>query len=93
MFTYKMQVDLHVLRAPILYEIVREVDRANVVAVDEDGTLKGVVELQEKLAQPGGLCHVVGHSTVLDLYAGAGDDGLSFSGPRDEVGIQERDIT
>jgi hypothetical protein len=29
----------------------------------------------EELAQPGGLCHTVGHGTVLGLSAGARDDG------------------
>ena len=43
----------------------REIDRANVVAVDEGGTLEGAVELLEKLAQLIGLDHTVGHSTVL----------------------------
>jgi hypothetical protein len=40
----------------------------------------------EELAHPGGICHVVGYSVVLGLYAGAGDDGLSLGGPGDEVG-------
>jgi hypothetical protein len=39
------------------------------------------VELLEKLAQPGGLGHVVGHSAVLDLSAGARDDRLALGGP------------
>jgi hypothetical protein len=51
------------------------------------------VELVEELAQPGGLCHAVGHSTVLGLSAGARDDGLTLGGPRDEVGAQEHGVT
>jgi hypothetical protein len=43
----------------------------------------------EKLAQPGGLCHVVGHSMVLGLCDGAGDNGLPLGGLGDEVGAQE----
>jgi hypothetical protein len=39
----------------VLHEIGGEVDGADVVAVDEGGTLKGVVELVEKLMHPGGL--------------------------------------
>jgi hypothetical protein len=50
------------------------------------------LELLEKLAQSGGLCHAVGHSAVLDLCAGARDDGLSLGGSGDEVGVQEHDI-
>jgi hypothetical protein len=70
----------------MLHEIGGKVDRADVVAVDEGGALKGPVELVEQLAQPGGLCHAVSHDTILDLDAGAGDDGLSFGSPGDEVG-------
>jgi nucleoside-triphosphatase THEP1 len=46
----KVQVDLHVLRALVLHGIGGEVDRADVVAVDEAGALEGAVELVEKLA-------------------------------------------
>jgi hypothetical protein len=83
--TDEVQVDLHVLRVSMLHEI-GEVDHAGVVVVDEDDTLEGVVELLEKLAQPGGLCHTVGHSAVLGLRAGAGDDELPLGGPGDEFG-------
>jgi nucleoside-triphosphatase THEP1 len=44
-----VQVDLHVLRALVLHVIDGEVDRADVVAVDEAGGLEGAVELVEKL--------------------------------------------
>jgi hypothetical protein len=46
----EVQVDLHVLRALMLYGIGGEVDRADVVTVDEGGTLKGTVELVEELS-------------------------------------------
>jgi hypothetical protein len=46
----EVQVNLHVLRALMLYEIGGEVDRADFVAVDEGGTLKGTVELVEELS-------------------------------------------
>jgi hypothetical protein len=88
-----VQVDLHVLRALMLHGIGEVVDRANIVAVDEGGTLKGVVELLEKLAQLGGLCHAIGNNTVLGLCAGARDDRLSLSIPGDEDGAQEHGIT
>jgi hypothetical protein len=77
------------LRAVMLHGISGEVDRGDVVAVDEGGTLERAVELLEKLAQLGGLCYAVGHSVVLGLCAGAGDDGVPFGGPGNEVGAQE----
>jgi hypothetical protein len=45
-----VQVDLHVVRVLMTHGIGREVDRAGVVALDEGGVLKGVVELLKKLA-------------------------------------------
>jgi hypothetical protein len=80
------------LRALMLHGIGREVDSADVVAVDEGGALEGAVELVEELAHPGGLRHAVGHSAVLNLYSIAGDDGLPLGGPGDEVGTQEYSI-
>jgi hypothetical protein len=74
----------------MLHGIGGEIDRADIVAVDEGGALKGTVELVEELTQPGGLCHAVGHGAVLGLSAGARDDGLPFGGPRDEVGARQR---
>jgi hypothetical protein len=81
------------LRALMLHGVGGEVDRADIVAVDEGGALEGTVELVEELAQPGGLCHAVGHGTILGLSAGARDDGLTLGGPRDEVGAQEHSVT
>jgi hypothetical protein len=77
----------------MLHRIGGEVDRADIVAVDEGGALEGTVKLLKKLPQPGGLCYVVGHSAVLGLDAGAEDDRLPLSGPGDEVGAQKHSIT
>jgi nucleoside-triphosphatase THEP1 len=38
----KVQVDLHVLRALMLHGIGGEVDRADVIEVDESGALEGL---------------------------------------------------
>jgi hypothetical protein len=83
--TDEVHVDLHMLCALVLHRFGGEVDSDDVIVVDNGGALKGAVELVEYLAHPGGLGHVVGHSTVLDLYTGVGDDRLSFGGPGDEV--------
>jgi hypothetical protein len=76
-----VQVDLHVFRALMLHGIGGEVDLADVVAIDEASALERAVELVEKLTQPGGLCHAVGHNAALGLLAGVGDDGLPLVGP------------
>jgi hypothetical protein len=77
----------------MLHEIGGEVDHADIIAVDEGGTLKGATELVEELAQLEALYRAVGHDAVLGLGARAGDDGLPLGGPRDEVGAQEHNIT
>jgi hypothetical protein len=46
----------------------------------------------EELAHPRCLEHVVSHSAVLGLGAGAGDDGLTLGGPRDEASAQKYGI-
>jgi nucleoside-triphosphatase THEP1 len=46
-----VKIDLHVLHALMLHKI-GEVDRADIVVVDEGGALEGAVELLEKLAEP-----------------------------------------
>jgi hypothetical protein len=58
-----------------------EVECDDVVAVDEGGALKRVVELVKKLAHPRGLGHAVGHNAVLGLCAGAGDDEMLLDDP------------
>jgi hypothetical protein len=80
------------LRALMLHGVGGEVDGADVVAVDEGGALEGAVELVEEFAHPGGLRHAVGHSAVLSLCAGAGDDGLPLGDRGDEVGTQKYSI-
>jgi hypothetical protein len=69
MFADEVHVDLHLLRALMLHRIGGEVDHADVAAVDKGDTLEGTVEILEKLAQPGGLGHAVGHNALLGLNA------------------------
>jgi hypothetical protein len=70
----------------MLHGIGEEVDHADIIMVDEGGTLKGAMELVEELAQLEGLYHAVGHDMVLGLSARAGDGGVPLGGPGDEVG-------
>jgi hypothetical protein len=43
--------------------------------------------------RPPHLFHAVGHNAVLGLCGGVGDDRLLLGGLRDEVGVQEHDVT
>jgi nucleoside-triphosphatase THEP1 len=82
----EVKLELYVFLALMLHEVGEEVDRADVVVIDEGGALEGAVELLKKLAEPRDLDHVVGHNAVLDLSVGARDDGLPLRGLGDEVG-------
>jgi hypothetical protein len=88
----KVHVDLHVLRALMLHGIDGEVDRVDVVTVDESDALEGAVEILEKLVRVGGLYHTFAHSAILGLCTGARDNRLLLGSQGDEVGTQEHDI-
>jgi hypothetical protein len=50
------------------------------------------VKVMEKLTEPGCLGNAIGHSAILGLSAGAGDDMLLLRGQADEVGTQEHGV-
>jgi hypothetical protein len=81
----EVKIYLHVLRALVLHEIGEEVDRADVVAVDECGAHEAV-ELIEQLTELGCLSQAVGHSVLLGLDTGTRDNRLPLRGPGDKVG-------
>jgi hypothetical protein len=67
----EVQIDLHMLGPLVLHGVGGEVDRADVVAVDERAPGEGAVKLGQELAEPSGLGHAVGNGTVLRLGTGA----------------------
>jgi hypothetical protein len=81
--SYEVDVDLHVLYVLVLHKVDGEVDRADVVTVDECGTRERFVEW---LTEPGRLGHAIRHSAILGLSAGAGDDMLPL------VGVQKHGV-
>jgi hypothetical protein len=89
----EVKVNLHVLRALMLHGIGQEVDRVDVIVVDESGALEGAVELLEKPAELGGLGHAVSHNTVLGLSVRVRNDGLPLGDPGDKVGTQKHSVT
>jgi hypothetical protein len=88
----KMKINLHMLGALMLNEVGGEVHGADIVAVDEGAPRRRGLELVEQLTQPGGLSHTVGNGTILDLSAGARDDGLPLGRPGNQVVLQEHHI-
>jgi hypothetical protein len=76
--TDEVEIDLYMLGPLVLHGVGGEVDRADVVAVDQRAPGEGTVNLGEELPEPGSLCHAVGHGTVLRLDTRAGDDRLAL---------------
>jgi hypothetical protein len=74
--TDEVEVDFHVLGALVLNWVGGEVDDADVVAVDEDGRLQRVMQLLEKLLQPGSFSNAIWNSPILGFRAGPGDGRL-----------------
>jgi hypothetical protein len=74
----KMKINLHMLGALILNRVGGEVHGTDVIAVDKGPLRRWGLELVEQLSQPSGHSHTVGNGMILDLSAGAEDDGLSL---------------
>jgi hypothetical protein len=88
----KMKINLHMLGTLMLNGVSEEVHNADVVAVDKGALRRRRLELMEQLSQSSGLSHTVGNGTILDLSAGAGDDGLPLGRPGNQVVPQEHRI-
>jgi hypothetical protein len=90
--TDKVKINLNMLDALVLNGVGREVDGADVVAVEQSGPRQGVVQLHKYLTKPTRLCHTVGHGVVLRLTARTRDDVLTLWGPGAEVVAQEHRV-
>jgi len=85
LLAHKVNVNLNMLRALVVDRIGRHVDGADVVAEDHRSLGQLKMELLKELPQPTALGHNVSHSTVFCLSTRAGDRGLAFGGPGDQV--------
>jgi len=65
----------------VLNGVGGEVDRTNVVAIDERAPEKRAMELCLELPEPRGLSHAVGDSTVLRLGTRTGGHLLALGRP------------
>ena len=74
----EVQIDLDMLGPLVLHWVGGEVDRADVVAVDQRAPGEWTVKLDEELSEPSSLRHAVGHGTVLRLGTRAGNDRLAL---------------
>jgi hypothetical protein len=81
----KMKINLHMLGVLMLNGIGGEVHDAGIVTVDKSALRRRGMELVEQLTQLSGLSHAVGNSMILGLNARAGDDGLPFGRPGNQV--------
>jgi hypothetical protein len=81
----EVQIDLDMLGPLVLHWVGGEVDRADVVAVDQRAPRERTVKLGEELLEPGSLRHAVGYDMVLRLGTRAGNDRLSLRRPGHQV--------
>jgi hypothetical protein len=80
-----MEINLNMSGVLMMNEVGREVDCADVVAVDQAGLWQGVVQLHEQLTKPARLRHAVGHNAILYLRARTWDNVLALREWGDEV--------
>lgn len=85
LFADKVNVDLNVLRPPVLHWIGGHVYSADVVAVHHGGRNSGNMKLLKKMPQPTALSNGMSNGMVLGLCTRAGHRCLAFGGPRHQV--------
>jgi hypothetical protein len=73
------------LRPLMLDGVGGEVNRVDIVAVDDGAHGEGVVKLHKEFQKPARLSHTISHNTVLDLDTQARDNMLSVRLPGGEV--------
>jgi hypothetical protein len=88
-FSNKVEINLHMLGTLMLNGVGREVDGADVIAVDQRAPRQRTLELMEQLPQSSGLGHTIRDNTVLGLRVGTGDDSLPFGQPGCQIGPEE----
>jgi hypothetical protein len=87
MLADEVEVNFNMLGALMLDGFGGEVDRTDVVTVDQGVPQPGAVQLQKQLMEPAGLHHAVDHNAILHLNTRMRDDVLALQGPGDEVVI------
>jgi hypothetical protein len=65
----EVDVELDVLRVPVMHRVHSHVDAGDVVAVDDGGLGHGDMELPKQLAKPAAFCNNIGDDAVLSLHA------------------------
>lgn len=87
-----MQINLNMFGALTMYRVGGHVECTDVVTADQGGTARRGVKLTQELAQPGDLCHSVGHAAVLYLCTGPRHSLLAFGGPGDKAVPEEHGL-
>ena len=80
----KVDINLNVLGALTMNRVGGEVDRRNIVTVDNRGLVNRRQELMQKLMKPGTLGYNVGNGSVLRFSTGVVDNRLPLGRPGDE---------
>jgi hypothetical protein len=85
LLTHKMDVQLYVLRPPMMNRICREIHCRDIVTEHNCGLLHRAEKFTKKLAKPTAFSHCICHRTVFSFGTGSGDDRLPFGRPRNET--------
>ena len=70
LLTHKVDVELQMLRAPMMNGILGEVDGRHVVAVDDCCLVHGDLQLSEQLMKPTAFSSRIGNTAILRFRAG-----------------------
>jgi hypothetical protein len=89
LLTDEVNVDLDVLRAPMMNWIRCHVDCTHVVIEDNRGRGEGNVEFLQQLADPTALGNSMSNNPILGLSARLGHSGLALGRPRNQVVAEE----
>jgi hypothetical protein len=63
----KMEINLNMLRPLMLHGIAGEIYSADIVALDQGGTTRGVAKLKKQLTQPSSFSDTVCHCTIFSF--------------------------
>jgi len=76
--TDEVEINLNVLDVLMLDWIAGHINCANVITVDQSGTMQRIVKLLKELVQPGGFGNSICHGVVLSFCTGSRYSGLAL---------------
>jgi len=82
---HKMNIDLNMFCASMVDRVGGHVHRTHIVAVDNGGTMKSMMNILQQLTKPTTLGNNVCYRSIFGLYTGVGNRSLTLGEPVDKV--------